>query len=454
MRRLVMGLAVGVVCGASVCAQPEEDPQSSVPPVAASPASEPADSSAAPAADSSAAGSMEVAAHLWAVIGRYRFAATADRVRVTLVQPGGRSDMLSLVVRCVPGSAGLVRLELGELIVVARQGEMRAVHGKDPTTYVELRASAESAGPADVVRELLPPLALPQLSLAFDPAEVDWCPLVTGLRWERAERLLLDGHDGVRLWGSTDIGKATLDLAGARVRRFEADLDTEGRRLIIECEPFEPGDPAAWVLEVDGRRAVDRLEALRPLGARVRVGERLPRIEMLTVETQEELVLGGDPDAGFAGRFRFHAVLLFRDDVPAVETEAIVASVLAGMIECRRELLRGRIDGRYAKQVRLVDVVGVVQAEAKGGILGRLHTQAEAWGRAVGSVLPAESVEPVLAWQADGSRLLDRLAPGAQAVLVMHDARGTIRAVLPMGAETSAKAVRDALVAGVPSIQE
>jgi len=142
-------------------------------------------------------------------------------------------------------------------------------------------------------------------------------------------------------------------------------------------------------------------------------------------------------------------VLLLRDDAPAAETEAIVASVLAGMTECRRELLRGRIDGRYAKRVRLVDLVGVIQAETSGGILERLNTQAKAWGRAVGSVLPAESVSPVLAWQADGSRLLDRLWPGARAVLVMHDESGTIRAVLPMGRETLSEAVRDALVAGV-----
>ncbi|VAX42843.1 hypothetical protein MNBD_PLANCTO03-179 [hydrothermal vent metagenome] len=452
MRLLQVCVAVVVVCAVAVCAQPEEEapPPTSGSPVSPSPVSDPA----APSDSSPAAGSMEVAAHLWAVIGRYRFAATADRVRVTLVQPSGRSDMLSFVVRCVPGAAGLVRLELGELIVVARQGEMRAVHAKDPTTFVELRASAESTGPAGVVRELLPPLALPQLSLAFDPAEVDWCPLVTGLRWESAERLLIEGHDGVRLRGRTDIGEARLDLAGGRVRRFEADLDTEGTRLIIECEPFDPGDPAEWVLEVEGRRMVDRLEALRPLGARVRVGERLPRIEMLTVDTQEELVLGGDPDAGLAGKSRLHAVLLLRDDAPAAETEAIVASVLAGMTECRRELLRGRIDGRYAKRVRLVDLVGVIQAETSGGILDRLNTQAEAWHRAAGSVLPAESVSPVLAWQADGSRLLDRLSPGARAVLVMHDDRGTIRAVLPMEAETSSEAVRDALVAGVPGIQE
>ncbi len=397
---------------------------------------------------------MEVAAHLWAVIGRYRFAATADRVRVTLVQPTGRSDMHSLVIRCVPGSAGLVRLELGELTLVARQGSLRAAHKKDPTTFAELRASDPLTGPAGVVRELLPTLALPQLSLAFDPAEVDWCPLVTGLAWESAERMVIDGQNGVRLRGSTDIGGVTLDLAAARVRRFEADLDTEGTRIIIECEPFEPGDPAGWVLDVESRRVIDRLEGLRPLGARFGVGDRLPRTGVMTVDSQIEGVLGGEIDTGLAGKDRLHALLLLRDDAPAAETNAIVAAVLSGMTECRRELLRGRIDGRYSKRLRLVDLVGVIQAETSGGILERINTQAEAWRRAVESALPAEAVTPELAWQADGSRLIDRFSPGAKAVLVMHDSSGMILAVLPMRAETPSEMVRDALVVGVPGDRE
>ncbi len=395
---------------------------------------------------------MEVAAHLWAVIGRYRFAATADRVRVTLIQPGGRSDMHSLVIRCVPGSAGLVRLELGDLTLVARQGSLIAVHNMDPTTFVKLQASEASTGPAAVIREVLPPLALPHLSLAFDPAQVDWCPLVTGLAWESAERVLIDGHDGVRLHGTTDIGSATLDLAAARIRRFEADLDSEGTRLIIECEPFEPGDPAEWVLDVEGRRALDRLESLRPLGTRFKIGDTLPRASVLTVGTQEERVLGGEADAGLLGRSRLHAVLLLRDDTPATQTRAIVVSVLAGMTESRREFLRGRIDGRFAKQLRLVDLFGVIQAETSGGILERINTQAEAWHDAIESALPAETIKPELAWQADGSRLIDRVSPGALAVLVMHDSTGTIRTILPMRPETPADIVRDALVAGVAEV--
>ncbi|QKK09091.1 MAG: hypothetical protein HND58_13590 [Planctomycetota bacterium] len=193
-------------------------------------------------ARASVAGSMEVAAHLWGVIGRYRFAATADLVRVTLVRPGGRSDMHSMEVRCVPGANGMARIELGELTIEARRGFLRAVHRRDPTTFfgeavIPAGAPDSQPNPAGVLRSTLPPLPIPHLSLAFDAAEVDWCPLVEGLVWERAERLDDGTRDGVRLEGRTDLGKASLEMAGARVRRFEADLEPSGEtRVIVECE--------------------------------------------------------------------------------------------------------------------------------------------------------------------------------------------------------------------------
>jgi hypothetical protein len=447
--RLAIAFA-GVCFAGSVVAQPEVvDPPSSDQPAGVV---EPSD--AVPVGpEPTSAGSMEVAAQLWAVIGRYRFAATADRVRVTLVQPGGRSDMHSLVVRCAPGAGGLVRLELGDLTIVARQGGIRAVHTQDSTTYAELPAPEDSVGPVSVLRGLLPPLAIPQLSLAFDPAVVDWCPLVSGLSWETAERITIDGHDGVRLRGRTDVGGAMLDLAAARVRRFEADLDADGTtRLIVECEPLDPSDPAGWVLDISDRRPVDRLEVLRPLGARVEVGGRLPRATLLTVGDPQERRLGVEPATGVVARTRLYAVLLMRDDMPTDDTRSFVASVLAGVVECRRELLRGRIDGRFAKTVRLVDFLGVVQAETSGGILERIGSQAEAWSEAVAMVHAAEATKPVLTWYADESRLIDRLVPGAQSVLVVHDGGGTIRAVLAVDSLTSSESVRDAMVAAVPVV--
>lgn len=438
----VVWVAVGwfVLLAAAVGAQPE----------ASSP---PPPKPAAGPAEPTVAGSMEVAAHLWAVIGRYRFAATADRVRVTLVRPGGRSDMHSLVVRCVPGSAGLARLEFDDLTLVARRGGLRAVHGRDPTAYAEIPASESAGDPASVLRDLLPPLAIPQLSLAFDPAEVDWCPLVSGLMWESAERVAFDGHDGVRLRGRTDVGEASLDLVAARVRRFEADLDSAGgTRLIVECEPLEPSDPAGWALDLTGRRRTDSLRALRALGAAIVVGGRMPRLSALLVGRPEERVLGAEEGDDLGAETRLRAAVLMRDDTAPEQSRAIAEALLGGVIACRRDLLRGRIDGVYSKRLRLEGPVGVVLAETTGGILERIDRQAEAWRAAVEAVWPAESEGPELVWAADEGRVVDRLAPGAQGVLVLYDGRGTIRAILPLGAGTSVEAVRASLVAGAPGI--
>lgn len=392
------------------------------------------------------AGSMEVAANLWGVIGRYRYTATADRVRVTLVQPGGRSDMHSLVVRCVPGAAGFARLELGDLTLVAGGGVLRAIHEHDPTSYAEL-AGGNGASPAGVLRGLLPPLAIPQLSLAFDPAEVDWCPLVEGLVWEHAEQVRLDGADGVRLRGRSAVGGASLVLAEARVRRFEADLAADGEtRIIVECEPLETGDPSAWGLDVRSRRRVDGLGALRPLGARVGEGDRLPRARLITAGTQTERRLGAEAEPAAFAESRLYLVLLMRDDLEPARAAAAARVAAGAMAETRRELVRGRISGELPKRLRLVELLGVIQAQTSGGILERIASQAEVWDGAVGESFPAGEARPVLAWFADESRLIDRLAPAAEAVLVMHDGLGEIRSVLPIGPEADAGVLQRALV--------
>lgn len=444
-------LVVLVWAAASVGAQPggEDDPTGPETEPQVQPLVQPEtppDPSGPPEVAPAEAGSMEVAANLWGVIGRYRYTATADRVRVTLVQPGGRSDMHSLVVRCVPGAAGFARLELGDMTLVAGGGVLRAIHEHDPTSYAEL-AGGDGASPAGVLRRLLPPLAIPQLSLAFDPAEVDWCPLVEGLVWEHAERVRVDGADGVRLRGRSAVGGASLVLAAARVRRFEADLDADGgTRLIVECEPLETGDPAAWGLDVGSRWRVDVLGALRPLGARVGEGDRLPRARLITAGDHTERRLGAEGEPVAFAESRLYLVLLMRDDMAPARAAVAARVAASAMAETRRELVRGQISGGLPKRLRLVELLGVIQAQTSGGILERIASQTEVWEGAVGESLPPDEPRPVLAWFADESRLIDRLVPGAEAVLVMHDGLGVVRSVLPIGPEADAGVLQRALV--------
>lgn len=409
-------------------------------------------------AGSSTAGSMEVAAHLWGVIGRYRFAATADLVRVTLVRPGGRSDMHSMEVRCVPGSSGLARLELGDLSVEARQGVLRAVHRRDPTTYVKVTPDIPAGegelkkDPASVLRAVLPPLPIPHLSLAFDAAEVDWCPLVTGLVWERAERLEDGPRDGVRLVGRTDTGTASLEIAGARVRRFEADLEPTGRtRIIIECEPLEPSDPDSWVLDVQGRRLVAGLGSLAPLGPATEVGESLPRLSVQGIDGQSAPVLPESAEHTFGSERTFRVVLFLRNSTPPEFVREAAGKLAEAYTTVSRDVLRGRLDGTYDKRLRLAGLTALVEVTTDSTVLERLRTEARVWDDATSAMPQGIAGGKAIGSFVSGDRMVDRLAFTAEAAMVMIDDNRKIRAILPIDERTLQDAMRQTLLDTIAS---
>lgn len=406
---------------------------------------------------SSVAGSMEVAAHLWGVIGRYRFAATADLVRVTLIRPGGRSDMHSMEVRCVPGANGLARIELGDLTLEARGGFLRAVHRRDPTTYFGKAipaAEGPQSDPASVLRSTLPPLPIPHLSLAFDAAEVDWCPLVTGLVWERAERLDNGTRDGVRLVGRTDMGKTSLEMAGARVRRFEADLEPSGQtRVIVECEPLEPSDPDGWVLDVQGRRLASSLASLGPLGPRLEVGQALPRLDLSGVGDQKAPKLPDPEEPLLRLASSFRTVLFLRDDTPPEFVRGVTSMLANAYADTARELLRGRLDGAYDKRLRLAGLAAAVEVTTDDTVLARLDSCAEAWREAVEATGRPFPNGAAIGWFVTDTRLVDRLvdrlALASDAAVVVLDDNGQIKAILPVHARTQQAEIASALLQAI-----
>jgi len=465
MTRVFGVLVLGACVATALHAQPADDAtdQPAEPP-AETPAEttdettvdQSAGETADPPADSSVAGSMEVAAQLWAVIGRYRFAATADRVRVTLVRPGGRSDMHSMEIRCVPGTTGLARLEIGDLTLEARAGRLRAVHRRDPTTFYSTEIPTDAEGeplrtdPATVLRALLPMFPIPHLSLAFDEAEVGWCPLVTGLVWERAERLEDGGMDGVRLVGKTDSGRASLEMSGARVRRFEAELDPTGQtRVIVECEPLAPSDPDGWVLDVTGRREVSSLAALRPLGPVLTLGDPMPRIELHSIGSSPAPVLPSAEDSAVGLSKTFHPVLFFRDSTPPAFVRDAVGKVAAALETTSRDVLRGRLDGLYDKRLRLMGLAGAVEVTTDDEVFTRLDAKAAAWREGFvdsGQDVPAG---PGLGWFVTDARLVDRVALTAEAAVVMLDGAGRIRTIVPINAESTAEDLGAVLLSSV-----
>lgn len=398
------------------------------------------------------AGSLEVSAQLWAVIARYRFGATADRVRVTLAQPSGRSDMLSLVIRCVPGAAGLARIELGDVVLGATHGRLTAVHEEDPTTYAVV-ATGAGLNPADVLRVLLPPLPIPQLSLAFDPGDVDWCPLVRGVRWESAVRIGQGGESGIRLSGSSEAGPASLELIAGRVRRFEAILDAAtGASIIVEAEPVEPGNPDAWALDTAGRRRVDSLADLRPLGPPLTPGERWPETRITAPGTRDAAEWPPAPE-GEAGAVspELRAAWLFRADLSPESLRPLAERALAAVVSLRREILRGRIDGRLDKRLGLREVVAIALVEQEGDTFEQIEQQRPMWEAAVGAAWRGGAEAPSLAWTPAEARLLDRVAPGAPSALVLLDGRGVILAAAPIDESTARGALEAGLISSLPA---
>ncbi len=374
-----------------------------------------------------AASSLEVATQLLAVTARYRMGAVADRVRVTLVSDDGHSDMNSLIIRTVPGKSGLCRLEFGPMTLVAQRGVLRGVHSRDRWTFVEVPASDPSAGPGKVVAELLPMLVLPQISLAFDEDAVDWCPLVDDLVWDSGRRVNVDGASGVELRGHWTHGNATLVIAEGRVRKVAVDLDEAGsKRVIVDCSPVEPGDPEAWPLDITGRRKLNDLALLGPLDDPLEVGEHWPTtLSVIDATTGMPIEL---VETNASDRLAKHLrpVIIFSDD--ASDLNASLDEVAQGLLSLRRGLLQGRLDGRIDKRLRLGPVIGVVQTAQDGQTLDRLASLKQVWTGMFGEKTSPLASGATLSWMARESRVLDRLIPGAQCVLVLLDERGTILA--------------------------
>ena len=448
------GLGPPAARGAGEDALADEPPVARTRPVAPTPAVESTPAVAHTQPDSEAAGSLEVSAQLWGVIARYRFGATADRVRVTLAQASGRSDMLSLVVRCVPGAAGLARLELGGVVLAAARGAITAVHENDPTTYALLAASNPDANPAEILRELLPPLPIPQLSLAFDPGDVDWCPLVHGVRWESAARIEHGGERGVRLTGRSEAGPAALELVAGRVRRFEAVIDGDsGTSLIVESEPVAPGDPALWAIDTSGRRRVERLGDLRALGSQLGPGAAWPGLRITSSargETSDWPARAAPSDA--AASLELRAAWLVRAGGGPESVRPLAEKAIGAVIDLRREIVRGGLAGRFDKRLAVREFVGIALIEQEGRTFELLGAQRASWEAALDAVWPEGQARPEMVWSPAEARPLDRVSPGAASALVLIDGRGVVLAAIPVTASTAPAELSAALTGQLPEL--
>lgn len=381
---------------------------------------------------------------LCAVIGRYRYGAAADHVRVTLISPGGRSDMHSLVVRTIPGRSGMVSLDLGSISLEAREGRLSAVHERDPASYALVEAANPNASPVTVIRETLPPLPVPQISLAFDEGEVEWCPLTPDITWVSAERLSDGIAPSMKLTGHSSIGPVTLEIAAGRFRRFEGDLDPSGEtRIVIEATPVDEGDPAGWALRLDGRRQLARMDLLRPLGPAVEVEDQWPSVTLMRA--------GGAIANAFDGDWRDSAqlrpVVVFGSEAGTPDRVRLIEQA---MLEFGRGITRGRILGTYDSRERVRPVLGIVLLSQDGHTRAAFAELAAAWDERFGGLSPV--ARPQLFWSPAESRLLDRLKLHASMVVTLVGRDGEVLAVVPVDESMDAPTLAGMLLASVPMI--
>lgn len=191
----------------------------------------------------------------------------AERVVATVHLDDGTELEDSFLIRVDPapeGSVGLLRLELGPLVLVA-DGERTVVeHALFRSAVVVIRPTG--ADPRESVRAVLPPIALPQLALlAGDtPFDHDLGP-AERVRWTSAELSDATGRPLVTVTGFTDSGSAVLvfDAETGRLRSFSAPISAdEPMRLDLIFRPTTPGDRDDWVIKTEGREIVESLAEL------------------------------------------------------------------------------------------------------------------------------------------------------------------------------------------------
>lgn len=178
-----------------------------------------------------------------------------------------------------PGeSSPIIRLEMGDLRVFGEAGRLIATRSSVPGGVV----LKNFEGPITVpqLHRLMPPLALPQLSLALDPDpdHVQLCPGVSPPQWRTVQRVREAGKPRFVLRGvatsargehqvQVTVEEATSRLTHVRVGPAESSPDTargSGEAVLeLFITQIDPGDPASWRIDTSGRIAVASLDELR-----------------------------------------------------------------------------------------------------------------------------------------------------------------------------------------------
>ncbi len=315
-----------------------------------------------------------------------------------------RSD--SFIVRIDPGEPGThqprsMLLDLGALRIHFAAGKLTAINSSAPDK-VFTRTYTEPLTPARLA-ELLPPLPVPQLALASN-ADLNLrspIALLTDITWDKGIWDDLARPPIVSMKGSGITGTAEIQVGvqSRRLTKFIATIRRAGLEGTYELSfhPIDPGDPAKWVIPLEGRQPVPQLVDLKPPNrplAIIELGQPVPNISLsrfdLTGWQLHEALEAAKPNP--------LALILFRADKQQ-----------SHMVEARIGLAALR--SLHAKSAAAVTI------DLPDFSRDRWKDLRQAWN-------PQPDPDPIgadeLMWSSGATQSLDRFTPSAAAILIIR----------------------------------
>lgn len=396
---------------------------------------------------------------------QYRSAPSCERIGIEVRAPGGgatatrvaRSTILVRLGASVEERGPQVLgMELGGLRFWCVPNEMLAVHARDPSIY--FRAELGPAISTRALAEAIPPVSLPQLDLAAaepgKPCQEFW-PYAKGIRWTSVEAdQRAPGRKTIK--GEFDGGSVTVVSqggsgggGGARLRMLTIDRAADRAAISMSFSAVSPCDPGKSAIDVDRRTRVESMEDLRPKSGTLRTGVRVPDLPFTSrsgerwaiadlLQVPHEFALGG-------GALPEHAVLvLWRVLGPGVPTSLPrfktreLGDALHGL---QKAAFMRRTDAMSGEAIPPMARFGyapvlVMSGPAPDQVLASIKETSDQWGTDV-------------LWTTEAKSSIDLFAPGAEAVAIVLDSEGVLRAVVNIEPSQTTEQIADQIAAAL-----
>ena len=392
----------------------------------------------------------------------YRSQAICERIALQVRTPASATSPLprvaraSMVLRMEIEPRGLddvpiVSLDMGTMVLTASNGQLLVTHPRDTTSYF----SASYAGPLSPrsFAQIIQPVPIPELDLAGaaiidDPCPEFW-PYALNIQWKSVDN---DGHMPGRrvVRGTCDGGTVSVTIAGNRLRSLTIERTEPRTIFLFTFTPTGPCEPQRAVLDVSRRTRVATLPDLRPHAGMLRVGAKLPEMQISPPAGGNFSVsdlLDPPPEAVIVGMSPAdHAVLLLTRNVGQ---DGIIQSLprldLGRIADLFRQMRAASFEPRATPRPGDVEDpiarfgfarVLVMKDASPTDVLAQLKAAQTRW-------------QDHLLMSTSPQTTIDAFAPGADACIAIIDAENILRAVWPVEPSQTAEQVADQVQAAL-----